>query len=333
MRTKGDFQFGETNLQTTEIVAGARSSRVGARLGWNLEATALQSRSDNLGTLDDQRVRADLIFGINSLLHLLLIEGYEKTDFTSNGTQSGDTPGAGFEWAPSPRTQLSAVAQRRFFGTGHLVVFDHRTARTAIRITSTKDSTVLTRVLGATAGTFQALLDNLLVYSVRDPFARGDAARSRMTNLGYAPTAVSTGFLTERPFVYHSDMVTLTYLGTRATLMASYERREQTALGPALGAIDSFTLSDNIQQRSYRASASYRLTPLTSVTMALSGNHTRGVDTSNLSSKEDLATFYLSSQLGPRTTGSLGVRRVDFEGLPTNYRDNVVFATIEFRLH
>ena len=334
MRSKGNFQFGDTNLATTEIVAGLRSARTGARLGWNLEATTLQSRSDSTGTLDDRRVRADLIFGVAPQLHLLLIEGYEKTDFVREGEASGDTPGAGIEWAPSPRTQVTGVVQRRFFGTGHLATIDHRTPRTAWRFMSTKDSTVLTSVLGATAGTFQSLLDNLLVYAIRDPGARSEAARARLNNLGYAPTVVSTGFLTERPFVYNAQDINFSFIGSRTTFVAGYQRREQTALGTAAGVGDSFTLSEEIRQRSYRTSLNYRLTPLTSVTAALSGTHTRGVEPNNLSSKEDLATVYFTSQLGPRTTGSVGLRRVDFDSnQATSYRDNVVFATIEFRLN
>jgi uncharacterized protein (PEP-CTERM system associated) len=334
MRSEGNFEFGDANLDTSEVILGLRSARTGARLGWNLEATGLQSRSDTNATLYDRRVRADLIIGIVPQLNLLLIEGYEKTDFTREGESSGDTPGAGFNWAPSPRTVASAIVQRRFFGTGHLATFDHRTPRTAWRVTSTKDSTVLTSVLGATAGTFQSLMDNLLLYSIRDPGERSEAARARLNNLGYAPTAVSTGFLTERPFIYNSQDVNFTFLGTRTTFVAGYQRREQTALGTAAGIGDSFTLSEEILQRSYRTSLNYRLTPLTSFTAAFAGTHTRGVAPSNLSSREDLGTLYVSSQLGPRMTGSVGYRRVDFESnQATSYRDNVLFATIEYRLN
>lgn len=335
VKTKGNFQFGDTDMQTTETILGVRSARTGARLGWNLEATGLRSRTDTLGTLYDRRIRADLILGIAPQFHLLLIEGYEKTDFTRQGTESGDTPGAGFEWAPSPRAQVTAVAQQRFFGTGHLATVDYRTPRTAWRITSSKDSTVLSSVLGATAGTFQSLIDNLLVYAIRDPAERNEAARTRLNNLGYAPTVVSTGFLTERPFVYNAQDVNFTFIGTRSTFVLGFQQREQTALGVVTGPVgDSFSLADEIRQRSYRTSLNYRLTPITSMTAAVSGTHSRGLEPSTLVSREDLATLYLTSQLGPRTTGSLGYRRVDFQSnQATSYRDNVLFGTIEFRFN
>ena len=335
VRTVGGVSVqGSTRQDTTELIASMRSASPSARIGWAVDARGLRSRTDAFETLEDRRIRADLIVGIAPQLHVSLVDGYERTDFTREGTRSDSTPGAGFEWSPSARTQLAAVAQRRFFGTGHLATFTHRTPRTAWRVSSSREASVLSTVLGASAGTLESLMTDLLTASIPDPVERTAAARRRLAGLGAAATTINTGFLTERPFLDRRIDASVAFIGARNTMTLGYRHSLQTALGAApLSTADSFALSDEIRQRAYSAAWSYRLTPLTSLTLAINGLRTNGMDSAAPSSKEDLGTLFLTTRFGPRTSGSFGVRRVEFESnRASSYQETAVFGSLSFRL-
>jgi len=328
LRTSHENGFGATRQKTSEALASVRSVR------WALDASDLRTRTDATGSLTDQRVRADLILAPTSQAHVLLVAGYERTDFTGDGRRSDATPGAGLEWSPGPRTQLSAIAQRRFFGTGHVADLSHRTHFTAWRLSSRRDSSILTNLLASNAGGLESLMSSLLVSSIADPAARLASARQRLWELGGAATIVNSGFLTERPFVYRSLEASMVLLAPRDSGLLELRERTETALGAGASAPDSFILSDEIRQRGYSAAWTHRLTPLTSFTLAASGVHTSGAGGSGPTSREDLATFYVTSRLGPHTSASFGVRRVDFAGSTqaASYRENAVFTSLSVRL-
>lgn len=326
LRAEGFAHTDTTEVQATFRDTGRR------RIGWLVDMSVLRTRSDVFGTLDDRRLRAALTFSPLAQWNLALVSGVEDSDFAVEGGERRSTPGFGVEWSPSPRTQLAAVAQRRFFGTGHVATFRHRTPRTAWVISSRRDAAVLSTTIGAGAITLDTLMSDLLAAAVPEPTARLEAVRRRLAEFGAAPTSIAGGFLTERPFLNHALDATVAIIGVRSTVTLGAYRREQTALldAPLVG--DSFATSDVIRQHGFNAAWTYRLTRVTSLTAAASRLRTTGSD-GGPSTTHDLGTLYLSTQLGSRTTASLGVRRVDFGSTrPGAYEENAVFGTVTFRL-
>ena len=324
---------GLASVRTTEAVANVRSATGSARIGWAADASALRARSSSFGTMDDGRVRGSLVFALSDQVRLSLVEGYESTDFAATERETGHTPGGGFEWSPSRRTRLAGVVERRFFGTGYLVTFDHRSARTAWRIAATRESTLLARALGSTAGNLEAVMRDLLVASVPDPVARDAAVRRRLAELGTAPTTITDAFFSSRPFLNRSLEATAAYITPRTTFTVNGAWRTQDPLRTDLLIVDAFAEAGRIQVRSGNGSVTHRLTPLSTVTMAASALRSEGSTATAPSSREALGTIFFTTQLGRHIGLSCGYRHVRYDGNATaGYVENAVFGTINVRL-
>lgn len=324
------------STDTTELVGSMRTLAPGARFGWSVDGTALRSKTEGTTSVEDQRARASLIYAPEPLTRISLYGGYESTDFTGGSRERGATPGMGFEWSPSPRTQVAGIVERRFFGTGHLLQLNHRTSRLALRVESRRDSTLLASATGTeSAASLETLMRDLLVASIPDPLARAEQARQRLSTLGAAPTAIGTGLFTQRPFLLASLDASLAYIAPRDTLTLVASQRDRRAFGDApANATDAFAQAGDIRTRAIGASWLHRLTRLTTLTVSLNQVRSRGLDTGDtLRSREDLATAFVTTQLGPRSTLTFGVRRVDFRStINTEYTENAVFGTVSFRL-
>lgn len=336
------LRYGAADLRTDEpTLAGSRvsewagriaSAPTGARIGWALEATSIAIRNDAVGTVDDRRARATLSYALTPQLTVSVLEGQESTDFTGPRTRT-DTPGAGLAWVPSGRTQVAAVVERRFFGNGHSLSLTHRTPRTAWRLTSVRDA-LLPGLAAGGAGTVQGLMSELLATTVADPLARPAAVRRRLEETGIAAfSPLGSSVLSARPVVYGATEASLALTGARNTLTLTAARRDQRALGPTVSGAPP-SPSDDFEQRGLDANWSYRLTPLTSLTLAATSLRTQGEGEGATNSREKRYGLALSSRLGPRTRATIGVRRVSFDAGtgPGNYRENAVYASLSVRL-
>lgn len=320
-------------IDTREMVATLRSPPRLARLGWSLDGSAMRTRSDGFGTLDDARASASLIVGVTPQVSVSAVGGVEKTDFSTEPDKRRTTSGLGFQWSPGSRTQLAAVAQRRYFGTGHLATFTHRGAQAAIKLGSRRDASVLSGVLGAGAVTLDTLMSDLLAASYPDPVARAQAVRSRLAAFGSAPTSVRGGFVTERPFLNEAIDGTVALIGARNTLTVGFARRSLTALLDSATIGDSFSDSRVIRESEVTAGLSHRLTRATTVTFSSARLRSKGDAPGAPSARQALDTIFLTTQLGTRTSATLGLRRLDFVGAGTlSYDERAVFGSISYRL-
>ena len=324
---------GFSTVETNELLGTIRSPRSFSRIGWAVDLFALRTKSDTQDSLEDRRFRASVIYAPMSQVHVSLVAGLEETDFAGPARVRESNPGLGVEWSPGPRTQFAGIVERRFFGNGHLVTFQHRTSWTAWQVTSRSEATVLSSIQGTGGFTMQSLMADLLASSVPDPQTRADAVRRRLEQFGGAPTSVSGGFITERPYLNRGIDATLAFIGVRNTLTLGMARRQRSALGTTAAIADSFNGSEVIKERGYTAALNHRLTPLTSITFSSSRLKTDGVGPPALSADQELETLNVSTRLGPRTSVTLGLRRVDFESTTVSgYRARVVFGSISVQL-
>lgn len=325
---------GAVETDTFEALATLRSAAPAARLGWSADVSALSTRSEGQATLQDFRARAALVYAPMSQVHISLIAGYEDSDFAPEDEQRRATPGIGIEWSPGPRTQFAAIAQDRWFGTGHLATLRHRSARTIWDIRSRRTAETMSSSISGGALTLENLMADLLAASIPDPVARAEAVRRRLTEFGSQPTTLGHTFLTERPYLINAVDATVALVGVRNTITFTGLRQTQTALLTSTQATDSFADSTAIRTHSYSANWTYALTPLTSLTASTSRLRSVGLDPGSPTTNQELDTVYLSTRLGPRTTASLGVRRVVFDSTvqAENYKENAVFGSISFRL-
>ena len=322
------------DTRTSEWVAKIGNPKRSAKLGWAIDANALRLRNDNVGTLENSRIRGSLIYAVYPQLHVSAIEGHETTDFAGPPRRGKDTPGVGLEWSPSDRTQLSAVYEKRFFGEGHSALFTHRTPLTAWKLVSIRDVAVLpTQLATSGANSIANLMADLLTSAIPDPEARAAAALRRLEEYGVPGSSpISSDFLTSRPFIVRSTVGSVALLGTRNTVTLTVSTRTQHAFAGSSGNAGSFA-TDDFRQNGFNANFAHKLTPLTSMTFVAARLRTEGL-TATTQTRQGSYSLLLTSRLGTNTTATLGVQHLEFSSSIAidNYRENAIFGALNVRM-
>lgn len=326
----------DTLLEDTkagEFSARLQSANPGARFNWVAEASDIAIRNDLVDTKRDSRIRATLIYEAAQNFQVSASGGYERSDFANPDTESDATPGLGFAWTPSERSQFAAFAERRFFGTGHSLLLTHRTPQTAWRIASIKDAAVLpTGVTGGGAGSIGGLMSYLLTSAIPDPQAREAAVRQRLEQYGIAENSIlSSGVVNFRPYVYRNSTASAALLGTRHTLTLTYTDREERYTNPSF--VGTVGALDDTRQRGFALDGSRRLAPLTTVSVYARSLRTDGLSALAPDTRQKDYGVYFASRFGRNTTLTLGARRASFDSSLPNagYRENAVFLTVFLR--
>ncbi len=302
--------------------------------GWSVVGDALAFRNLTVGKSQDSRVRGAISYEISSQFHISAITGREVTNYAGSKNDGSNTSGIGLEWSPGERTQFAAVKEKRFFGDSHSVNFNHRTALTAWKITSTRDVSALSSQLAASGpGSTAGLLSDLLVSAIPDPAARDAAVRQRLENSGVpGDSALSGGFATARPFLIRNDEASVALQGVNNTVTLTFSRRDQRGLGPTAGSTDSFSLSNEIRQQGTNLSWIHRLSTYSTLSLVATSLRSEGLSTTNLDSNQRVLNLLFSTRVGVNTYATFGARRIQFDNsLNTGYRENAVLGSISVR--
>ena len=302
--------------------------------GWSVVGDALTFRNLTVGKSQDARVRGAISYEVSSQFHVSVITGREVTNYAGSKNEGSNTSGVGLEWSPGERTQFAAVKEKRFFGDSHSVNFNHRTALTAWKITSTRDVSALSSQLAASGpGSTAGLLSDLLVSAIPDPAARDAAVRQRLENSGVSgSSALSGGFATARPFVIRNDEASVALLGVNNTVTLTFSRRDQQGLGSIVGSPDSFSLSNEIRQKGLNLNWIHRLSAYSTLSLVATSLRSEGLSATNLDSNQRVLNLLFSTRLGVNTYATFGVRRIQFDNsLNTGYRENAVLGSISLR--
>lgn len=281
--------------------------------GWAMDGSHLVVRNATIDQQHDSRVRASLMYAPHWTVRIAAYGGVEVTDLRGASERTG-TPGVGVDWSPSGRTQFAAVAEQRFFGTGHNVLFTHRTQRMALRYVDDKDvSTLPGRLATGGPSSVYNLMADLLAASVPDPTMRADAVRARLERTGaaqYAPG--STGFLTTQATLLARHELSLAIMGRTNTVTLIGNRSEQQALSPVSVPVDQAIATSGIRQYGVSVSWAHQLSPLSAITLSAVNSHSADV-ASGIGSRQRGVQLALLRSVGRRTSLSLGARRIKFD--------------------
>ena len=322
------------DTETTELAGQIRNNPSSGRMGWAVDGTSLVVRNAVVGKQENSRVRGSLIAEIDPQLRISIMGGRELTDYATPSVTGTSTSGAGVEWSPTVRTRIAGVYERRFFGNGHIFLFNHRTPLTAWRISSSRDVTVFPgQLAGAQRGSIHDLLNDLLTSTIPDRVERNAAIERRLQVSGISASApLGRGFLTGRPILNRNHEVSFALLGAANTATFTVFQNAQRTLGPILGNRDSFSLSNNIRQEGFNVNWSRKLSAVTSLALITSSLRSKALDGANLESKQYSWSLFMTSQLGPVTKASVGVRHVKFESsIEAGYAENILYGSLEVR--
>ncbi|MDR2032833.1 MAG: TIGR03016 family PEP-CTERM system-associated outer membrane protein [Azoarcus sp.] len=309
-------------------VGNARASRF---LGWNLE----YSRSGTEYDISEQEFhrrlgRATLFLNLMPELRLRLAGGRESNDYGFDDKEDKNIWGGGFDWQPTPRTEVSLLSERRAFGSGYNFSFSHRARRTLWEIGGNRGISSSLDSLGGSLyqdPQFLAWFNNPnLVAMYPDPAQREALVRGLL----HYP---SGDFITNAYYRDESWRAGMTYTGVRnsVTLSAQRSRRKRVSLG-SLSPFDSFALASDLEMISGTLSLTRRLTALSSLNAVVTYWRTKGKGTDNdgLDSRRTSASLGVNARLGLQTQAGLiyNYQRSDTEVADGDYIENSVSANL-----
>ena len=301
----GDSAFPDS--RTYAWTGFVKSTSSAGPLGWSVDGTALSVDNSSVGKRLDSRIRAAAIYEIDAQLHLSLSAGKEFSDLDGREKSTTNTRGMGFEWSPSERTQLAAITQKRFFGSDHLVVIAHRTALSTWRFSSAREVVIPT----ATSST-----------SVNNPEQTGFPASS----------GIQDGLLAVRPYLSRRQEASVTLLGLRNTITLAVSQRDQRAIEGSIVTPGGVAPTEEFRQFRANAAWAYRLSPLSTLRLVISHLRTEGLFSEARSTSERLQSLFFVTQLGTRTSASVGLRRIHFDStVASSFRENAFVSSLSVR--
>jgi uncharacterized protein (PEP-CTERM system associated) len=324
------------NSDTNELIATLKGVTALTNLRWSLDASGKTIKFGNGVSNDDDRVRGVLTYALDPQFRVSLIGGREANNYLSQNKEGHTTKGAGFEWAPTERTQISASRESRFFGNSNSFSFSHRTAGTAWRYSESKDATVLPNQQVGLGTVYDQFFTIFLSSSTLCP--QSDAAlKAACANEGASrvaslfPANASRGFLTSGVTLQQRREASFALLGARNTVTFAATQTESQNLsqraGTGLLAGEDFSNAQNIRQRGASINWSNKLTALSSLTGSFSRMVSTGTGSTSLEMVQKMLNLSFLTQLGPKTYASIGARRVVVDGT-TTYSENALLFTL-----
>jgi uncharacterized protein (PEP-CTERM system associated) len=316
-----------------------------AKLGWRVDVSSTSTDSGRSGgDTKRDRITGALIFRPDVTVQLTTRYGLERGNL-SNGqatvsNQSNQpTYGLGVVWTPTPRTSLRADIDKRPYANTSSLSASHRLARMSFSATHSRTLTNRAEQLLQPTG----VVDLFNSLSVLEPFASEtdlvqreqlmtDFLNSRGLNrfiVGLNP------ILTDREFLQTRSQFSVTRTGARNTLTVSVFVTESDS-GVGSGGIfpgDDFALSGVIKQHGWNAGFSHRLGSSSSLSLNYTSTQSNGTSASGLGSNRDVLNATLSTPLGARTSGSIGLRMTRATVTAGDVDENAVIATLNTRFN
>lgn len=320
--TAGDYRSGGSSVSLS-------SPRRGSVIGWGLQASQDQVNFKGGRATDNARASASVSYSPSTDLALVLRGGQESTNVGGVDRRSYDNWGAGLRWTPTPRTQVSLSADRRYFGNSHQVSLEHRLRSSSIRFTSSRDviSGNDSSGLGRPVTLFQYYM-TLPSYVAAEPNVQLRALRVlellKATNQN--PNAVvGGGFATSAVSVQRRDDLIYTYVTPRSTFTvlgfsSSTDVLDNLSAQRGLGAI---------RQSGVLASVSHRVTPITNV--SLQGTFQRSSGQNQPDSDLKSLSLGLATSLNRNTTASVGLRLGVNSSANNSNRETALTASLGMR--
>lgn len=331
-------QNAANDTQTRQWVGRLAGMTTLAKLGWSVDASTQKSDFSRGKDTEADLLRGVLTYHYDPQFRVSLIAGREANDYASVGKESHTIKGAGFEWAPTERTLLSASREKRFFGDSDSLTFSHRTAGTVWKYRQSKDVVVATDQISGSVGTNYDLVYSYFtsLYPTLTPDQRAVLVNAFfLQQQNISPTAqLQGGFLTTGVTLQKRRELSFGLFGTRNTVTVAATRSESASLSQGVGtgwfAGTDFADVNNITQQGMSVNWSHKLTGLSTLTGTVSRLESKGRGVTSLETEEKMFTVNFVTQLGPKTNAGLGARRTEVDGT-TNYTENALTGMISHR--
>ena len=301
----------------------------GQRISWSVDASRQNSDFQDGFQFQSDRVRGVLTYAVNPQLSISAIAGRESNDFESATKQNYSNAGAQLRWIPNQRTSLSALLERRFFGTAHTIDFSYRTPRTVWSFADSKDAaTTPERLARVRIGIVYDLFFAQFASVEPDPVKRDVLVRQFLQVNGINPdTPIFGSFLASGVTLQRLQTASFALVGLRNTLTFRTLYSNSQRVSRFGAGNEDLNQASQVRQRSFFVDVSHRLTPLTSANLGLAVQRNTGSLGEQASTLTSLSALY-SKTLTPRAGISAGARYAHFSSATQPYDERAVFATV-----
>jgi uncharacterized protein (PEP-CTERM system associated) len=283
-----------------------------------------------------QFVRFQSSFSVLYDLRVFPIVGYETNNYGFTDYR-GAIYGGGLAYTPSPRTQFSAQAEERFFGTSYNVALTHRTRMTSWGLNASRSVTFWEAPLFTLPpGPTEFALDQILQSRISDPAERQAAVDNILQSSGLPPVITAPyQFFTTQLFTREGINATVGLLGVRNSLFFRLFTTDSEPVTVGSGGVgDVFTQFARIESVGGSISGTHQLSGLTRVGADVTRTNSKGTNRggaagdTTFSFAQNIYRLSLTHQLGPRTTGTLGLRYQTFNFLGPQSEERAILATL-----
>jgi uncharacterized protein (PEP-CTERM system associated) len=307
-------------------------------VGWGLNYS--KQNIDYKTTANDtetEKYSVDLRYLVTSKFSLNGTSGYEKFNYISlNQKPEGPFWSAGFTWAPSKRSNITASKGQRYYGDTYALSASSQLRRTHWNLVYNEDITDTRSqfVIPATLDT-ASFLDKLWTTTIPDPVARKEYIKTFIAVNGLpASLANPVNLMTNRVFLQKRLQASVAISGARSTVILSAfssQRDAQTSQtsDSAIFGSNSTTLSDTSKQTGANILWNWKITGRTSSSIGF-GYIKNSFPSTNIETENRSINLSLSRIFRPKINGSLAVRRVwqESDAGIGDYRENAITATV-----
>jgi uncharacterized protein (PEP-CTERM system associated) len=300
-------------------------------LTWNIAYAGDSIRYDTHLETTSEVVTAGARRSITSTVGVLVQAGYERYDTGLPEVLEDPRYGAGFDWTPTPRTRLAAMAGQRLGDETYSFEFRHRTRLTNWSVRYAEDVTTSREqfFVPATQST-AGVLDQVFLSQYPDPVARQKAVQEFIARTGLPPSlGAPVNFFTDQLFLQKRWLASVGLHGVRNTLVATGFSELRELAGGTAPPVGDFAASESVRTSGGSLAWALRLGARNTWNLQAGYSRSEFLDSGQVDDFVSLQAG-VSRQLQPRVSGSLSYRlqNKDSTQAGAEYRENAGIASL-----
>jgi len=304
------------------------------RAGWAVDYNWENVKFNNQPSLITELTRGTVFYQPDANVRVDVDGGYEKNRYTFSD-YSDAIYGVGMQWHPTPRTNLVANWEHRFFGSSYLVNFDHRTPLSAVAARFSRNITSYPQqfLTVPATGNVPLLLNLILASRFPDPAQREQIVDALISERGL-PTSLAgpVNLYTQQIYLQESGNVTLGLLGARnAVFLVGYYLRQEAISGAGNTLPPGLASFNDNTQKGATLTWTHNLTPLVTLTATGTASRTDAIAPRVGRTDQWIASLRATAPLSPSTTVYVGARYQRLtSNLTSDYDEAAVLAGLNY---
>jgi len=285
-------------------------------LAWSVDTSRQTVGFSEGRPTEADRAIVGMAYSLTPQVNINANRGFDSNNYSSMEKETQTSSGVGFNWIPSGSTTVSGSMDQRSFGRMHSLNFDHRTGRTAWKITDSRS--VATSPTQTTLGSIGSIYD--ILYSQFATIEPNPGVRAQLVNAYLQTNNISPNSKVLTPYLISALTITrrqdviFALLGARSTVTFIASQTRSQRLDSLSNSIDDYSSESSIAQRGISINYSHRLTPEMTFSGLASWQKVNGVS-AGAGEGTGLIGFNLTKTLAKSSNVSAGFRRVNFSGV------------------